>query len=654
MWAVEPESSAGELKAVLDAVGTAWTTFSLYPDPGSQPAFTRALDVLRDLESPVTVSVGPGIFLDDSGDGVETREGAERLARELFVHDIEFLRFNASISAQALIEFFAVIATSDDEVRTEGGAHAVVRALGLGGVEVFERGLLSFVEGGGELDEENGDDEEGDYANMTIAAAAAAQRGEDPVDIATVVLAGEADPADEFMGGIEELHTTAWPLAARPKAMIATLRQGEVDVWKGFRTFIESFFYLPHNVQLEVMERSLERLKDERHQVFLDQFTGAELSAFLPDLSERGRKLLLEYAELASFDSSASPADLLEGLESSRDVEAKRMAVAARVSAVVTDVSQQEMGDTLVALRDEMQVPIDYDVLARATLRALLECEYRDDRFYRVVRVWGGRVVRLLRASDLSSARVFVAAVLSDPSYSHDRTGIVHEGVARILTPETVRTVIEVSGGSNPDQGALDLFADFGIAAVDPLVQHLAMEEDGQVRRAITELLAASANRNPRVLDDYLNHQPWYVIRNLAIVLGKTDRDAAVPGLRRLLSHEEYRVRVEVLRSLVRLMRQNAAPILIRSLGDENERVRQTGASLLRSNEADDLDQLLTDELAKERLRPEVAIQVIKILGSRNTELGRETLKGFASKRFTLSSQTRAFRDAARESLGQL
>ncbi len=654
MWAAEPDSSASELKAVLDAIGTAWTTFSLYPDPGSQPAFTRAIDVLRGLESAVTVGIGPGTFLDNSGEEVETREGAERLARELFVHDIEFLRFNASVSAEALIKFFGVIATGDDDVREEGGAQAVVRALGLGGVEVFERGLLSFIEGGGELDDDDDDDEEGGYANLTIAAAAAAQRGEDPVDIATVVLGGDSDPVDEFMGGIEELHTTAWPLAERPKAMIATLRQGEVDVWKGFRTFIESFFYLPHSVQLEVMERSLERLDDERHQVFLDQFTGAELSAFLPDLSERGRELLLEYAELASFDSSASPADLLEGLESSRDVEAKRMAVAARVSAVVTDVSQQDMSDTLVSLRDEMELSVDYDELARATLRALLECEYRDDRFYRVVRVWGGRVVRLLRASDLSSARVFVAAVLSDPSYSQDRTGIVHEGVARILSPETVRTVIEVSGGSNPDQGALDLFADFGIFAVDPLVQHLAVEEDGQVRRAITELLAASANRNPRVLDDYLHQQPWYVIRNLAIVLGKTDREAAVPGLRRLLSHEEYRVRVEVLRSLVRLMRENAASILIRSLADDNERVRQIGASLLRSNEAADLDRMLSDELAKERLRPEVAIQVIKILGSRNTDLGRETLKQFASKRFSLSSQTRAFRDAARESLARL
>ncbi len=654
MWAAEPDSSVGELKAVLDAVGTAWTTFSLYPDPGSQPAFTRAIDVLRGLESAVTVGIGPGTFLDDSGEEVEAREGAERLARELFVHDIEFLRFNASISAEALIEFFGVIATGDDDIREEGGAHAVVRALGLGGVEVFERGLLSFIEGGGELDDADEDDEEGGYANLTIAAAAAAQRGEDPVDIATVVLGGDSDPADEFMGGIEELHTTAWPLAARPKAMIATLRQGEVDVWKGFRTFIESFFYLPRSVQLEVMERSLERVDDERHQVFLDQFTGAELSAFLPDLSERGRELLLGYAELASFDSSASPADLLEGLESSRDVEAKRMAVAARVSAVVTDVSQQDMSDTLVSLRDEMELSVDYDELARATLRALLECEYRDDRFYRVVRVWGGRVVRLLRASDLSSARVFVAAVLSDPSYSQDRTGIVHEGVARILSPETVRSVIEASGGSNPDEGALDLFADFGVFAVDPLVQHLAVEEDGQVRRAITELLAASAHRNPRVLDDYLHQQPWYVIRNLAIVLGKTDREAAVPGLRRLLSHEEYRVRVEVLRSLVRLMRENAAPILIRSLADDNERVRQTGASLLRSNEAADLDRMLSDELAKERLRPEVAIQVIKILGSRNTDLGRETLKRFASRRFSLSSQTRAFRDAARESLARL
>ncbi|GBE24627.1 MAG TPA: hypothetical protein ENG98_00285 [Actinobacteria bacterium] len=654
MWAAEPDSSVGELKAVLDAVGTAWTTFSLYPDPGSQPAFTRAIDVLRGLESAVTVGIGPGTFLDDSGEEVEAREGAERLARELFVHDIEFLRFNASISAEALIEFFGVIATGDDDIREEGGAHAVVRALGLGGVEVFERGLLSFIEGGGELDDADEDDEEGGYANLTIAAAAAAQRGEDPVDIATVVLGGDSDPADEFMGGIEELHTTAWPLAARPKAMIATLRQGEVDVWKGFRTFIESFFYLPRSVQLEVMERSLERVDDERHQVFLDQFTGAELSAFLPDLSEQGRELLLGYAELASFDSSASPADLLEGLESSRDVEAKRMAVAARVSAVVTDVSQQDMSDTLVSLRDEMELSVDYDELARATLRALLECEYRDDRFYRVVRVWGGRVVRLLRASDLSSARVFVAAVLSDPSYSQDRTGIVHEGVARILSPETVRSVIEASGGSNPDEGALDLFADFGVFAVDPLVQHLAVEEDGQVRRAITELLAASAHRNPRVLDDYLHQQPWYVIRNLAIVLGKTDREAAVPGLRRLLSHEEYRVRVEVLRSLVRLMRENAAPILIRSLADDNERVRQTGASLLRSNEAADLDRMLSDELAKERLRPEVAIQVIKILGSRNTDLGRETLKRFASRRFSLSSQTRAFRDAARESLARL
>jgi HEAT repeats len=652
MWAEEIDSSAEEILAVLDAIGTAWTTYSLYPDPGRQPAFTRALDVLRGLDSPVTVGIGPGTFLDEDGDTVATREGAERLARELFVHDIEFLRFNAAVSAADLIEFFGVIATSDDDVREEGGAHAVVRALNLSGVEIFERGLLSFLEGG-ELEDDVAEEEASDYANMTIAAAAAAQRGEDPIDIATVVLGGEADPADEFMGGIEELHTTAWPLSERPKAMIATLRQGEVDVWKGFRTFIESFFYLPHAVQLEVMERSLERVNDERHQVFLDQFTGAELSAFLPDLSSKGRELLLEYAELASFDSSASPADLLEGLESSRDVEAKRMAIAARVSTVVTDVSGQEMGDTLVALRDEMEVSIDQDELARATLRALLECEYRDDRFYRVVRVWGGRVVRLLRASDLSGARVFVSAVLSDPAYSQERTGIVHEGVARILSQDTVRAIIEASGGSNPDQGALDLFSDFGVSAVDPLVQHLATEEDGQVRRAITELLAASANRNPRVLDDYLNHQPWYVIRNLAIVLGKTDRDAAVPGLRRLLSHEEYRVRVEVLRSLVRLMREGAAPILIRSLGDENERVRQTGASLLRSNEATDLDQMLIDELAKERLRPEVAVQVIKILGSRGTAMGRAALESLASKRFSFSSQTRSFRDAARESLAR-
>ncbi|MCH7669795.1 MAG: HEAT repeat domain-containing protein [Acidobacteria bacterium] len=649
-WASETESPDDQLRAILDAVGTAWTTYSLYPNPGEQPAFARALDVLQALETPFTIGIGPGTFLNEDGEPTPTREGAERLARELFVHDVEFLRFDPAVTSLSLIDFFGVIATHDDEVRSQGGAHSVVRGLGIEGIEVFERGLLSFVDGDGDpASEEEHDD--GAYSTLSVPAAAAAQRGEDPIDVATAVLGSKDDPAGEFIGGIEELHATAWPLAERPKAMIATLRQGDVDVWKGFRTFIESFFFLPHAIQLEVMERALERLSDERHQVFLDQFTGAELSAFLPDLSEGGRGLLLKYAELASFDSSAAPADLLEGLESSRDVEAARMAVAARVSAVVADASKDGVADTLLALQSEMRIALDYGELARATLRALLECEYRDDRFHRVVRVWGARVVRMIRDSTLDEAQLYVSAVLADPPFARERAGIVHEGVAKILSPETLRLMIATHGGSSPTEEALDLFEQFGVSAVDPLVRQLAVEDDGQVRRAITEMLASAANRNPRVLDDYLVNQPWYVIRNLAIVLGKTDRDAAVPGLRRLLAHDEHRVRVEVLRSLVRLMRSGAAPILIRSLADDNERVRQTAVSLLRSSDAPNLDGLLVDELARQRVKQEVAIQLIKILGTFNTDVARDSLRRLAAKRFSFSSQVRALKHAARESL---
>ncbi len=197
------------------------------------------------------------------------------------------------------------------------------------------------------------------------------------------------------------------------------------------------------------------------------------------------------------------------------------------------------------------------------------------------------------------------------------------------------------------------MIAVLGEQLVVPLVSALSQEEDGQRRRLLTELLATAASNNPAALDPYLSNQPWYVLRNLATVLGRTGKAAAIAGTRRLLNHEDHRVRVEATRSLARLAGDTAAPTLVRLLGDAHERVRQTAVSLTRSIGGEEVDRLLISEIENRRLGADEAQIVIRILGSRNSTQAVPLLKRFAAKRFVWGAR-RHIRAAAREALERM
>ena len=226
-----------------------------------------------------------------------------------------------------------------------------------------------------------------------------------------------------------------------------------------------------------------------------------------------------------------------------------------------------------------------------------MECEDRTDRFKRIVRVWSGLVARYLRNGEIPKGTALLMAITGEPPYDRTRGPIINDGIARIADRNMMRLALDREIGSEPSEEILEIVTVLGTPAVVPLVTALAQEEDGQRRRLLTELLAAAARNDPARLDPYLTNQPWYVLRNLATVLGKTGRSAAIAGTRRLLAHDDHRVRVEATRSLARLAGDSAAPTLVRVLSDENERVRQTAASLARSVAGAEMDQLLISEV---------------------------------------------------------
>ena len=186
---------------------------------------------------------------------------------------------------------------------------------------------------------------------------------------------------------------------------------------------------------------------------------------------------------------------------------------------------------------------------------------------------------------------------------------------------------------------------------IDQLVTQLAGEDDSRVRRSLTNMLAGAARTKPRALEPYLSDHRWFLVRNLTTALGKTANPDAMGSLRLVLTHSDHRVRMEALRSTVRLMREGATPVLVRALSDPHEQVRHTATTLVRGTGTEDADRALADELRADRLPADVSIEVIAILGERRSASATLLLEELASRRFAIRAHTRAKRRAAQEAL---
>ena len=131
----------------VEALGTAWTVYSLYPDPETQPAFRRAVESLRDVVSVDTVIDIEGQHFLSEGFEIETdREGSERLARRCYVHHIESIRFENSPTELDVAKLFASLSKEEDAVRASGGIAAALRRDGVGSMSIIQRTQLRTIE----------------------------------------------------------------------------------------------------------------------------------------------------------------------------------------------------------------------------------------------------------------------------------------------------------------------------------------------------------------------------------------------------------------------------------------------------------------------------------------------------------------------------
>ena len=120
-----------------------------------------------------------------------------------------------------------------------------------------------------------------------------------------------------------------------------------------------------------------------------------------------------------------------------------------------------------------------------------------------------------------------------------------------------------------------------GKVVVWRLMDHLAEESNGQVRKYLAEVLIRQDEAALPILLEYLDDERWFVARNAVVILGEIRNDTATDHLKEVLSHRDVRVRRETIRSLTKIGGTNAIGILLRTVaGDDVEMSKQALLSL--------------------------------------------------------------------------
>lgn len=616
--------------AMVENLGMAWGTFALYPNPANQPAWERAMAALIDLPGyPVFAEVGTGEFTSSEGAIEASREGAARLVKRLFLHDVAAIELLGPPRSDELIKLFEALSEDDEALRAQGGPRAMLINAGVESIAIVQRTMLQENEDIEELERET-----------------------------------EVQEALQFVGDPEALASELMEKAGHDPDRLAPLFSGQYERVMGLvqpedhdaredlvQVFVEAFFYLPDDFQVPLLGDLVGKRAKPEFEVFLDQFSGHDLARLVHLLPEPVQEGLFDYARVDQAADSR-PHEMLELLESAMEVEEARRHVAGRIGELLGSQADEGIAATFEHIAPRELQNYDETSHGYTVLRNLLAIEDRDLRFRRLMRVWSGKVVRSIRHGDLTAGAAWLDAVLVEPTYDPTRQSLVDETIAGMAGADSIESLV-ASMSTAPDDPGLKILELWGAAVIDSLIERLADEEDAGRRRVLISLLAQLSSRDSTSLLRHLHDPRWFVVRNLVTVLGKTGRPDAAPRLQNLAEkHEDHRVRVEALRSLMPLGGARGIDAALVALRDDNERVRQAAVTLLATTDSDAIDERLAAAVVDSSIPVKVRLKIVDALGGRSTEASRSALEAVARRRVWFGSG-KQLRAHARSVMGE-
>ncbi len=296
--------------------------------------------------------------------------------------------------------------------------------------------------------------------------------------------------------------------------------------------------------------------------------------------------------------------------------------------------------------------PAELEGAGPYVLAKLLAIETRPDRFQRLLRTWIGKINEAIQRGDVEGVVQWMNVVVRDLDVADDLAASRATAIAELTAPLFLEAVVVALVDRADADLADQVLRALGTGAVDTLVEWMAVDDPPVSRRHIVDLLALAGRHDVRALAVHLGDDRWFVVRNIAIALGKTGRAQAVDPLLMAVDHDDDRVRVEALRSLTALQGDRAVSMLLGALSDPSRRVRQAVVSLLRASPSRLVVPGVVDAVEAGSVGADEAAVLVELIAERRDDAVEASLQRLAAGRFVVGAR-RAARDAARTALAK-
>ncbi|NNC93573.1 MAG: HEAT repeat domain-containing protein [Acidimicrobiia bacterium] len=615
---------AGKL---VQALAVTYGGVHLYPDPLAVPAFTQAVDTMGEFSGgSVTLTVTVDGFESRSGPIESSHGAAGRLVQALFSERVESLAVMGPPNPEDVVRFFEILEAKEDDYELDFPTR--LQLAGVTAIRVRCQELL----------EDREDDDEEEDAEPEI------ERHPDVQELF------ETDSvrriADRIMAAASP-EAAAEEFTSLYRASYQHVTSGDpAGLERVVQTFVDAFFRLDHHYRVVVFESIVALRHEAPLENFIDQFSSDELAELAGEVKDSALPLLVEYARVVSEMAGRDPGLVDRVMADSKPADA-RGTVAGTVGLQLANFLKGRSGaaPSMDALRAEVEAVAAADRVGWVVLGDLFAIEQRPERQSRLLRIWAAKLSRAIRSEHFADGVQWLRlldGIEIDPR-------LLDEAFSQVASDETLELLTRASGEALEERD--ELLQELSRRAGTRVLEQLAVEEDPGRRRMLIDIVTEIARVDIRSVLPGLADPRWYVVRNIAIALGKSGRKAAGEPLSRLISHDDHRVRIEALRAVLPCLGPAAVDHLIPALGDPHVRVRAAATDLLGTIEDEAVVPALTAALSDETQSVELRVAVIEALGRRPDDMARPMLQEMANSKARFSQSARTLRTAAREAL---
>lgn len=114
--------------------------------------------------------------------------------------------------------------------------------------------------------------------------------------------------------------------------------------------------------------------------------------------------------------------------------------------------------------------------------------------------------------------------------------------------------------------------------AIAPMIKVLGELNNSKARRMLCEVLVELGKNKVELIAPHIEDHRWFLVRNIAYILGRIGKEISLPYMQKALSHNEPRVRREAVQALNNIGGSQVIPLLEKALSDDDPRIRSTAA----------------------------------------------------------------------------